>query len=166
MELPKRKKLRLACYDYAHNGAYFVTIRISNPTISLWEVNAGPDSNPPPLSQHGILIERAVHALSEHYPHIHVDKYCLMPDHLHMIVFMESNGQTPHTPTLSTIIGQMKRWVSKQIGDSVWQKSFHDRVIRNEKEYEEVWQYIDENPLQRCSGANYLSHVARIICHA
>ena len=80
MELPKRKKIRLEGYDYASNGAYFVTICVDNRN------------------------------------------------------------------TLSVIIGSMKRWVSKQIGFSIWQKSFNDRIIRNEKGYLEVFKYIDENP--------------------
>lgn len=50
--------------------------------------------------------------------------------------------------TISTIIGQMKRSVSKQLGFAIWQKSFYDHIIRNEKEYREIWQYIDENPMK------------------
>lgn len=51
-------------------------------------------------------------------------------------------------PTLSVVIGSMKRWVSKQIGFSIWQKSFNDRIIRNEQGYRQVWQYIDTNPVK------------------
>ncbi len=49
-------------------------------------------------------------------------------------------------PTVSRIIKQMKGYVSKKIGKSVWQKSFYDHVIRNENDYLEIWQYIDSNP--------------------
>ena len=51
-------------------------------------------------------------------------------------------------PTLSRVVGQMKRWVSKQIGAGMWQKSYYERVIRNETEYEEIWRYIHDNPLK------------------
>lgn len=57
-------------------------------------------------------------------------------------------GRIVSAPTVSTIIGQMKRWVSKQIGFSIWQKSFHDHIIRNRAEYRQIWKYIDENPLK------------------
>lgn len=40
----------------------------------------------------------------------------------------------------------MKRWVSKQTGKSIWQKSFYDSIIDSDKVYGEVWEYIDNNP--------------------
>ncbi len=52
------------------------------------------------------------------------------------------------TKSLSTVVGQWKRAVSKAAGVSLWQKSFYDRVIRNVGEYQAIWKYIDENPLQ------------------
>lgn len=51
-------------------------------------------------------------------------------------------------PTVSTIINQMKRYVTKQIGFSLWQKLFHDHIIRNEAEYQKIWEYIDTNHLK------------------
>ena len=53
------------------------------------------------------------------------------------------------SPTISTDVQQMKGYVTKQIGISVWQKLFYDHVIRNEKDYREIWQYIDNNPAKR-----------------
>ncbi len=49
-------------------------------------------------------------------------------------------------PTLSHILNQMKGFVSKRSGFSVWQKSFHDHIIRNESDYLKIWEYIDTNP--------------------
>lgn len=49
-------------------------------------------------------------------------------------------------PTLSRVVGQMKRAVSKNAGFGVWQKSFYEHIIRNERDYLEIWQYIDSNP--------------------
>ena len=51
-------------------------------------------------------------------------------------------------PTVSTIIGSMKRWVSRQVGKSIWQKSFYDHIIRNQQDYNAVWEYIENNPLK------------------
>lgn len=151
MELPKRKKIRLEGYDYSSCGAYFVTICISNRNALLW--NVGADiirSDEPLLSKYGKIVVMAINAIASHYSNVMIDKYCIMPDHIHMIVFImpDSDGRIISAPTLSTIIGQMKRWVSKQIGFSLWQKSFNDRIIRTEHGYQEVWQYIDENPLK------------------
>ncbi len=73
-----------------------------------------------------------------------------MPNHIHMILMITnavSCGRLLIAPTgVSTIIQQMKRVVSKQIGLSIWQKSYHDHIIRDEQAYQEILRYIDENP--------------------
>ena len=50
-------------------------------------------------------------------------------------------------PTVSRIVKQFKGSVTKQIGKSIWQKSFFDHVIRNKEDYEKHVKYIYENPL-------------------
>ncbi len=49
-------------------------------------------------------------------------------------------------PTVSRVVQQLKGVVTKQIGHCIWQKLFHDHVIRNEKDYSKIWEYIDNNP--------------------
>lgn len=51
-------------------------------------------------------------------------------------------------PTISRIIQQFKGAVTKQIGFALWQKSFHDHIIRDEREYEKIYAYIETNPLK------------------
>jgi hypothetical protein len=58
-------------------------------------------------------------------------------------------------PTISTVINQFKGYVSKQIGFSLWQKSFHDHIIRDERDYQNHWQYIDENPARWAEDEYY-----------
>ena len=48
-------------------------------------------------------------------------------------------------------VGSMKRWVSRQIGHPIWQKSFYNHAIRNQPDYDEIWQYIKNNPLKYVS---------------
>lgn len=152
MDLPMRKRIRLEGYDYSSCGAYFVTICVTNRNVLLRSVGA--DSIRPyklsPLSKNGEIVNTAINEIPLHYDSVSVNKYCIMPDHIHMILFIlpDESGRIVSAPTISTIIGQMKRQVSKQIGFSIWQKSFYDKIIRNEKEYREIWQYIDENPLK------------------
>ena len=50
------------------------------------------------------------------------------------------------TTNISTVIQQFKGAVTKEVGFSVWQKSFHDRIIRNEKEFIKLYEYIENNP--------------------
>ena len=106
------------------------------------------------LSGIGRIAEQAVNQIPQYYPGVAVDKYAIMPDHIHAILRIEtdSQGQKVSNATISTVVGQMKRWVTKRIGMSVWQKSFIDRVIRNEQEYLAIWEYIDNNPRKFLGG--------------
>jgi REP element-mobilizing transposase RayT len=70
-----------------------------------------------------------------------------MPNHLHMLIEIDiDHGRQVAAPTVSLVIGNMKRSVSIKIGFSPWQKSFHDHVIRNEEEYRKIYEYIENNP--------------------
>ena len=152
MELPKRKPIRIENYDYATPGAYFITVCTANREKLFWE-NVGTDTIRPqniPLSPTGKIVEQAVRQISTHYEIIFVDKYCIMPDHIHLILSIQpdDNGRIISAPTVSTVIGSMKRWVSRQIGRPIWQKSFYDHGIRNQQDYDETWEYIENNPLK------------------
>ena len=153
MDLPKRKNIRLNDYNYSSNGAYFITICTKNKENLLWK-NVGANCVRPldqiPLSKIGIVIENEIYKLNTVYENIKVDKYQIMPNHIHLIIFIYeySNGRTQFAPTISRIIKQFKGSITKQIGFSIWQKSFYDRIIRNENEYQSVWNYIHNNPLK------------------
>ena len=153
MDLPKRKNIRLNDNNYSSNGAYFITICTKNKENLLWK-NVGANCVRPldqlPLSKIGIVIENEIYKLNTVYENIKVDKYQIMPNHIHLIIFIyeDSNGRTQFAPTISRIIKQFKGSITKQIEFSIWQKSFYDRIIRNEKEYQEVWNYIHNNPLK------------------
>lgn len=140
-------------YNYSSNGAYFITICTKNKENLLWK-NVGANCVRPldqlPLSKIGIVIENEIYKLNTVYENIKVDKYQIMPNHIHLIIFIyeDSNGRTQFAPTISRIIKQFKGSITKQIEFSIWQKSFYDRIIRNEKEYQEVWNYIHNNPLK------------------
>lgn len=159
MEYPKRKNLRIESFDYSSAGAYFVTVCTANRKNLFWDNvkiscnSVGADSIRPqdvPLSPIGSLAEDAISQISEHYEHISVDNYCIMPDHVHILLRI-----TPTTSgvsvELSTVIASLKRWVSRQVGRPIWQKSYYDHVIRGQRDYNEIWQYIEENPLKYLS---------------
>ena len=149
---PNRKQIRIKNYDYSTPGAYFITVCTANREKIFWN-GVGADSIRPeklPLSSSGKIAEQAVLQIASHYENIVVDKYCIMPDHIHLILRIESNisGRIISAPTISTVVGSMKRWVSKQIGKPIWQKSFYEHGIRNQQDYDEIWTYIDNNPLK------------------
>ena len=151
-ELPNRKPIRIENYDYATPGAYFITVCTANREKIFWD-SVGADIIRPqnvPLSAAGKIAEQGILQIAEHYANAVVDKYCIMPDHIHLILRIESNvgGRMISAPTVSTVVGSMKRWVSKQIGRPIWQKSFYDHGIRNQQNYDEIWHYIENNPLK------------------
>ena len=147
---PKRKSVRLEAFDYASPGAYFITICTHNREKILWSA-VGADIIRPqnvPLSPVGKITEQGILQTASHYDNIFVDKYCIMPDHIHLILRIASDidGRMISAPTVSTVVGSMKRWVSRQIGHPVWQKSFYEHAIRNREDYDEIWEYIENNP--------------------
>ena len=158
MELPVRKKNRLSGYDYSAAAYYFITICIKDKHEMLGTVNADVGANcvRPRLSEIGNIVDREILVLSETYDAVKIDKYVVMPNHIHMIIIIgSSHGRTQFAPTVSRIVKQFKGSVTKQIGFSLWQKSFHDRIIRDEAEYQKIWQYIDENPAKWSDDCYY-----------
>ena len=151
-ELPERKQNRIKNYDYATPGAYFITICTANREKLFWDC-VGADIIRPQnvtLSRMGKIAEAAILQIPTHYKGISVDKHCIMPDHIHLILRIESgaDGRMISAPTVSTVIGSMKRWVSRQVGRPIWQKSFYDHGIRNQQDYDEIWEYIENNPMK------------------
>lgn len=148
--LPKRKQLRIKDFDYSDAGAYFVTICTSDRRKVFWSDCRGELCSPEnlPLSETGLIVNKEISKLEFVYNNVNVDKYCIMPDHIHLILRIESeeNGRTQFAPTLSRIIKQFKGAITKQIGKSVWQRSFYDHKIRNHEDYLEIWEYIENNP--------------------
>jgi len=151
---PKRKQMRLRGYDYSQNGAYFITICVKGKHEILSTIDVGARIARP--TEIGEKVEFALQQINEKYPTVTLDKYVIMPNHIHMILAItqtDSDGRAMRAPTISTVINQFKGFVTKQIGESIWQKLFHDRIIRDEEEYLKICKYIEENPetwLQDC----------------
>ncbi|MCL2760036.1 MAG: transposase [Desulfuromonadales bacterium] len=147
-ELLKRKQNRLQNYDYSQNGAYFVTICIKDKHELLWiPAFVGAHSVRPLLSDIGKVVEKAIMNIPQIYETVIIDRYTIMPNHVHMIAIIDcDHGRTLCAPTISRVIKQCKEYVTKQIGYSIWQKSFHDHIIRNEQDYINIAEYIENNP--------------------
>ena len=152
MELPKRKPNRIPHFDYSTPGAYFVTICTKNRQNIFWGNVGASIARPqtPRLSHAGQIVEQAIQTIEHYYPAITLDHYVVMPNHIHLLLQINTaeNGRPMVAPTISTVIQQMKGYVTKQLGRFIWQKLFHDHVIRNENDYRIIWEYIENNPVQ------------------
>ena len=154
--LPKRKKIRLPKYNYSQNGVYFVTICIDKHKCVLWEKvvrKVGANCVRPPehtLSDWGNIVEKEIAVLNNTYDYLNVDIYTIMPNHLHLLISISQDisGRTQFAPTISRAIKQFKGAVTKKIGQPIWQKSFYEHIIRNEKDYLTHWEYIENNPIK------------------
>ena len=158
--LPKRKQIRIKDYDYSTPGAYFITVCTANREKIFWSDRRGELCLPAnvPLSDIGIIVDNEIQKLNSVYDSVRVDKYCIMPDHIHFILSIDTdeNERTCRgelrspvcAPTISRVMKQFKGSITKQVGRPIWQKSFYDHGIRNQKDYNEIWQYIENNPLK------------------
>ena len=135
---PNRRNPRLKNFDYASNKAYFLTVCTDNKKCLF--------GNPEELNFFGEIAKRGLLELETHYSGIRVDKMVVMPNHIHLILVLNDSSAT-----VSSVIGSFKSYVSREIHKVqpdlvVWQKSFHDHIIRNEGEYQKIWLYIEGNP--------------------
>ena len=152
MDLPKRKPTRLKNYDYSATGAYFITICTSGRKELLSQIIVGDDAHIVPqnnLTGYGLICEKYINNINIKYENVIVDKYVIMPNHIHLIVFLHGTmwASSP-TRSIEQIIRSFKTMVTKEIGKSIWQRSYHDRIIRGEKEHQKIWQYIDTNVIK------------------
>ena len=157
-----RKRIRLENYDYSSGGAYFITVCTYQKEKTLGDIfrRGAPCGLPrTKLSELGMIAERTIREI-EVKDFVSVDKYVVMPNHVHMIITLsappDSRKGCPYR--IFSIVGRYKslvayKWLceckshNKTMG-YVWQRSYFDHVIRSEQDYLKIWKYIDENPLK------------------
>ena len=148
-DLANRKPTRLKGYDYSTPSAYFVTVCTKDKRCVLSDiVGEGLCALPVnKLTTIGNEVERCIEYIGENYPGVRIDKYVIMPNHIHMIIVLDNAGGHGNPP-LQNIIGQLKSYTTNKYGKPLWQRSFHDHIIRGEKDYLKIWEYIDTNVLK------------------
>ena len=152
MEFSKRKNIRLKKYVYSENGAYFITICTKDKQKLFGHIVGGGAFDAPKivLSPQGEIVEKYILS-TNNIPNLKVDKYVIMPNHIHLLLSIENSNGTSWAPSptnnkISLAISTLKRFVNKEIGCNVFQRSFYDHVIRNQIDYNEIWEYIENNP--------------------
>ena len=155
--MQERKQNRLHQYDYNQDGAYFVTICVKDRKRILSDV-VGDDAHIVP-KPYGLIVEKYIRNASQ------IEKYVIMPDHIHMIIRLENGSMWASTPTdknagaatdtsvhacskntIASIVRSIKVLTTKEIGESIFQRSYYDHIIRNQDDYNEIWEYIENNP--------------------
>lgn len=102
------------------------------------------------LSEYGEVVKKYIELGKTKLKGITIDKYVIMPNHIHMILSVQNDdficSEKPCHDIIPTYVSTLKTLITKEIGFSLFQRNFHDRIIRDEKEYEKIWNYIDRNP--------------------
>lgn len=156
MEQPKRKNIRFQGFDYRSLTAYFVTVCTHDRQCVFGTIDSGILKS----SRRGLIAAECWKAIPTHNPHVELDNFIVMPNHVHGILRFvgathasSAAGSGPPTHSLGAVIGSYKAAVSKMINRlrpaaaiSLWQRSYYDHVIRHDRAYELIWQYTDDNP--------------------
>ena len=155
-KLPKRKHPRLGNYDYSAPGAYFVTVCTQNRKCILSRILGNgltPDENVE-YTLCGRIAKKQLELIEERYPFVKIDKYVIMPNHIHVIFIFqyEAAGASPR-PTVMDVVCAFKSLTAREckkngFDEKVFQDSFYEHIVRSREDYEEIVKYIEENPMR------------------
>ena len=149
-----RRSIRLRGFDYAQEGAYFVTICTHHRACLFGEVV----DDEMRLNANGRLVNETWMGMPRHYPHVELDTFIVMPNHVHGILVLVGSGLQPapaKMQPLPEIIRGFKTFSARRInrsrstpGKPVWQRNFYDHIIRDEVGLDRIRQYILDNPVR------------------
>jgi putative transposase len=154
MPLPERKSQRLEGYAYSSPGLYVVTIVANTRENWFGDVRGGVMH----LNAAGEMVHRLWQLIPERFPSIQPDEIVVMPDHLHGILMLSYNLPEEKAPDLGSIVGAYKSSTTVEYGRGVkthgwraypsqlWQRGFHDHIIRDDRYLERHRRYIAANP--------------------
>ena len=166
----ERKIIRLGGYDYSQCGYYFVTICAQDMACFFGEIRNGIMG----LNEIGCAAAECWREIPMHFPHVSLDEWVVMPNHVHGIVWIDhdrncildshcrdaprrvstQNHFGPLIPnSISSIINHFKGNVTKWCRthghpDFARQPRFHDHIIRDDKSLYKIRRYIRENPMK------------------
>jgi putative transposase len=157
---------RLRGWDYRSTGWYFVTICTRDRRCWFGDVMDGQVR----LSEVGTIVAEEWLNTEKIRPNVVLDRWVIMPNHLHSIVVITNDLVSPSGPPISTpvgsenpqparlqsgslgsIVGQFKSVCTKRIrakgfDNFVGQSRFYDHIIRSQRALDNIRRYIDDNP--------------------
>ena len=172
-DLPKRRPNRLKGYDYSQAGYYYVTVCTKGRKELFWkQERAGLGPAPTPrLNQLGRIVADTWGDLPQYIPDIELDRFVVMPNHIHGIIRLRRDSVSEHADgsppnsvgagprpagspvALSEVMRQFKSFSARRVntargtsGAPVWQRGYHDHIIRNDADYLRIWEYMNTNP--------------------
>ncbi len=147
--LPKRKATRLKGFNYGTPGAYFITVCTYERQCMLSVID---ETGGVLLTAVGRIVDEEICNIGSRWPSVSVDKYVIMPNHIHLILTLRESRADA---SVTAMIGAMKSVATNRCGIKLFQRSFHDHVIRTEADYRMIWEYIEMNPLKWAQDCFY-----------
>ena len=155
MDSPKRKSPRLRGYDYSSPGGYFVTSCTADRKCILSRVVGGDVHDAPQieLSTYGKTADQQLRQMDAIYTHISVERAVIMLNHIHLLLMIHGGPTGTSAPTktrqhqaVADFVFTFKRFCNKVYGENIWQRSYHDHVIRGEGDYAKIGDCITHDP--------------------
>jgi len=167
-----RRSIRLKGHDYSQAGLYFVTICTENRQHLFGEIVNGKMG----LNEYGNIVQQCWQEIPTHYPDTILHEFIVMPNHIHGIIQIincktivgvenfrplhdvkrTSVGAENFPPlhqhpnckprTIGAMVRGFKIGTTKQLGKSIWQRNYHEHIIRNNHSHEYIANYIVNNP--------------------
>ena len=155
---PVRKHPRLNNFDYSSAGAYFVTICTDKRVCILSDIVQATNESTRvnficQLTKYGTIAKDQLLLLKSRYPFIEIDKFVIMPNHIHVVfIFQRKSDEIEARASLTDIICTYKSITTRLckkagLSKKMFQTSFYEHIIRNHDDYEEIVRYIENNPL-------------------
>jgi putative transposase len=159
-----RHSIRLQDYDYSQAGAYFITICTHEHKCIFGNITGGVMR----LSQLGQVVENEWQRTPKLRPYIDLDVFTIMPNHLHgiLVITDDRRGILPHahqsqqfgkpvSGSIPMIVRLFKATATLQINQlrktprlPVWQRNYHEHVVRDEHDLARIREYIVSNPMK------------------
>jgi putative transposase len=157
---PLRQNLRLPEFDYSQPGAYFVTIVTQDRKPLFGQVVDGEMV----LNEVGRIAEEVWVEISEHFPNVELGEFVVMPNHIHGIISIANVEATHASPlpriskgpapgSIGAIIGSFKSAATRRVRaftnnreKRLWQRNYYEHIVRNERDYQAIYEYILANP--------------------
>ena len=152
METRTRKTTRIPGYHYSDPGAYFLTMCTLDRARLLSRIRVTGDTAVTDLLEYGRVVECEILKMNGIYNHLRVDKYVIMPDHVHLLLtvmdpVLRNAPPEAKNSAVAKYVGTLKRFCNRKYGRNIWQKGSNDHVIRNQEDYNTRWEYMEKNPM-------------------
>ena len=169
IEHKNRKTTRLRYADYNGYGMVFLTICTEGKRCILSKiVGTGVLDGPKiELTEYGRVADKYINRLSNFYDNLSVESYVIMPNHIHIMLWIKNDEFGPsRTPvptmqntTTARFLSTFKRFCNKEYGKNIWQYRSYDHIIRNLQDYEMHMKYIHDNPVRWQSDDLYIDEL-------